>query len=102
MASTALAQLESQGLTRCLTWCSIAISTEKSELASKRSPALTIHVRFVASRAIALCSGEAGRISRCPFHDVINPPLRTSSGVAVMSEDPYYAPLRTHVLHWPR
>src|SRR5436309_4368096 len=91
MACTALApELESHGLTPC--WYVALYCREHSELPSKRSPPGAIPVRLCAALCDCTLLGGGGTNKPLPFHDVVNPPLRTSSGVALMSppEEPYY------------
>ena len=84
MACTALApELESHGLTPC--WYVALYCREHSELPSKRSPPGAIPVRLCAALCDCTLLGGGGTNKPLPFHDVVNPPLRTSSGVALMS-----------------
>ena len=102
MACTALApELESHGLTRCYYVALYCHQHGEIRTAIQEEPSR----RYPCPVCAALCDCTllgGGTNKPLPFHDVIYPPLRTSSGVALMSEEPYSPPLRTHVLRWPR
>jgi len=86
MACTALApELESHGLTRC--WYVALYCREHGEIrtALEEEPARRHPCPLCAALCDCTLLGGGGTNKPLPFHDVVNPPLRTSSGVALMS-----------------
>src|SRR5437870_13660898 len=102
MACTALApELESHGLTRC--WYVALYCRQHGEIrtAIEEEPARRHPCPLCATLCNCSVLGAGGTTRHLPCVDLIHGPPRTSSGVALMSEEPYYPPLVTHVMHWP-